>query len=1155
VGGLRRLVLRPGDKAVFQLDEAEDFTTAFWGCVLGGVVPVPLSVPPSYAAAPAFVDKLQNVWKMLKGPVVISEGAVAADLRALASTNGLHDLRVHTVSELIDGPADTHWHEPAPEDLAVLLLTSGSTGVPKAVMQSHAALLHRSAATRQMLGLTSEDVILNWLPLDHVGGIVMMSALAVFLRCEQVNGATSAVLQDPLKWLDWIQRYRVTKSWAPNFAFALVNARADEIASRRWDLSTVRVLINAGEAVVAKTARRFLSLLAPYGLSPGAMHPVWGMSETSSGVTFSTDFTVGTTSDDDLFVDVGAPVPGFAMRIVDAAGRLVPERTIGSLQVSGPSVTTGYYENPIANAESFTADGWFKTGDLGVMRDGRLTITGREKDVIIINGLNHYSHEIEKIVEDTPGVEVSFTAAFAVRTPGSNTDQLAICFGPSPAVTGDEALANLLRDIRTRVAQQIGVQPTYLLPVHRGEIPKTAIGKIQRAELARRLKAGDFDERLRRVDVLLGNANTIPDWFAQRVWRPRRLDVSPRQRRGVLVFLDDAGIGTRAIAALAAAGADCVTVTRGHTFGRLGRWAYAVPPSDAASYRRLLDEVERDGVPVDTLLHCWTSDVRPAIESVAALEAAQDDGLFSFLALGSAIAGRDPHPHLTILAASRQSQVVADSDPAGPHATAPGVLKTLPQELAGITCRHVDLDSAASIDAAAETIIDELNALDNETEVAYRQGVRYVSRLAPIDLTAPSSGGLPVKHGGCYVITGGLGALGSMVARELLERFNARLLLLGRTRIDETPSAGAAQERASRLEALQAAGSVVYEAVDIADAAALASVVDRARCTWQQDLDGIVHLAGQYDERLMADETPAHALAEIRAKLSGTWALRQLVAGRSDALFIAFSSVNGFFGGFSAAAYSAGNAYLDASAEAERRRGAPAASFAWSLWDDVGMSAGYAMKDLSRARGYLPIGMSEGHASFCAALRSVQGHVLIGVDLASPHMRKFAEAAPHPVQQIVVTLRDKAPESVDRVASLRLQDDFGHDIAADIQREAHVAAEASGAPRHPTEAPLTDLEQAIARIWQQVLCVAVVDPDSNFFEMGGTSLLMAQAHRRMSDVFGAQLVMTDLFRYPTVRALCRYLTANGHADSAAHVDRERGRRRRKILRRPVGRGN
>ena len=291
-----------------------------------------------------------------------------------------------------------------------------------------------------------------------------------------------------------------------------------------------------------------------------------------------------------------------------------------------------------------------------------------------------------------------------------------------------------------------------------------------------------------------------------------------------------------------------------------------------------------------------------------------------------------------------------------------------------------------------------------------------------------------------------------------------------------------------------------------------------------------------------------------RRSSSGTWALRQLVAGRSDALFLAFSSVNGFFGGFSSAAYSAGNAYLDASADAERRRGAPAASFAWSLWDNVGMSRSYAMKDLSRARGYLPIGMSEGHASFRAALGSAQGHVLIGVDLASPHMRRFAEAPPQPVQQIVVTIRGEASKSVERLAALRLQDDFGHDIAADIHtRGARRRRVRRG--QHPTEAPLTDLERAIARIWQQVLRVDAVDLDSNFFEWVARRCSMAQAYRRMKDVPGP--ACHDRFVPVSDRARGLPLLDGQRPCRVcrARDDRERGRRRREILRRPLRRGN
>ncbi|MDQ3901844.1 MAG: AMP-binding protein [Actinomycetota bacterium] len=152
------------------------------------------------------------------------------------------------------------------------------------------------------------------------------------------------------------------------------------------------MLINAGEAISAPCARRFLQMLAPAGIRATAIWPMWGMAETSSGVVYSKGFSATQTSDNDSFVEVGWPIAGIRLRIVDGNNLVVPEGIIGRLHVHGAMVTAGYYENPEANAAVFTADGWFDTGDLGFIRDGRLTLTGRAKDVIIINGANYSSH-------------------------------------------------------------------------------------------------------------------------------------------------------------------------------------------------------------------------------------------------------------------------------------------------------------------------------------------------------------------------------------------------------------------------------------------------------------------------------------------------------------------------------------------------------------------------------------------------------------------------------------------------------------------------------------------------------------------------------------------------------------------------------------------
>ncbi len=240
----------------------------------------------------------------------------------------------------------------------------------------------------------------------------------------------------------------------------------------------MRFILNAGEAIVAKTARRFMQLLAPHGLPATSMYPAWGMSETCSAVTFSHDFSLATTGDEDTFVSVGRPVPGVSIRIADAAGRVLAEGAIGPLQIQGAPVTSGYFRAPEANREVFTDDGWFDTGDLGFLRDGCMTITGRAKDVIIINGVNYYSHEGEAVVETVAGVEVSYTAASTVREASSDTDQLAIFFSPQPDYTA--SLIDLIHAIQQRVVQDIGLHPTPVIPLDKADIPKTSIGKIQR---------------------------------------------------------------------------------------------------------------------------------------------------------------------------------------------------------------------------------------------------------------------------------------------------------------------------------------------------------------------------------------------------------------------------------------------------------------------------------------------------------------------------------------------------------------------------------------------------------------------------------------------------------------------------------------------------
>lgn len=296
---------------------------------------------------------------------------------------------------------------------------------------------------------------------------------------------------------------------------------------RSWDLSCLRWMGNGAEAVVGKTTRRFLQLLAPHGLGE-VVSPGYGMSETGSGIVHSHNFSLQTTSDQDAFVEVGTPIPGVALRIVNEANQVVPEGTIGRLQVQGLTLMQGYYKRPDLNQQVFTTDGWFDTGDLGWLQAGRLTLTGRQKEVIIINGVNYYSHEIEAVVEELEGVAVSFTAACAVRRSEDTTDRLVIFFVPADAsasVNLPATLLDLIKAIRRQIAQTIGLTPALVIPVVQTDIPKTNLGKIQRSQLVQRFISGAFDSVVQQIQGLLVSQtsrdlpqNQMEQWLAQ-IWQ------------------------------------------------------------------------------------------------------------------------------------------------------------------------------------------------------------------------------------------------------------------------------------------------------------------------------------------------------------------------------------------------------------------------------------------------------------------------------------------------------------------------------------------------------------------------------------------------------------------------------------------------------------
>lgn len=1128
--GLYRMGLKPYDTAILQIEALSDYFPTFWACILGGITPVTVAVAPTYDHKNSVVSKLFNTWELLHAPILASDSLIES-LSGLSSFLPMKHLKVLSVSELRNHPPASQIHQSYPHEVAFFQLTSGSTGVPKCIQETHNAIISHIHASKEFNDYHSEDISLNWLTVDHVVPLLTFHLKDVYLGCQQIQAPTDMILGNPLKWFDLIQKYRITHTWSPNFGYKLVSEHLSKVHDNTWDLSSIKFFMNAGEQVTLPVVRDFLKLVAPFDVPSHAMQPAFGMAEVCTCIVYQNhfDFETGVhqfqksslnsrlrkaerDAETVSFIDLGPPVQGVQIRIVDRENQLLLEGVIGRLQIRGDVVTPGYFNNQAANQEAFVGDGWFNTGDLGFILDGRLTITGREKEIVIIHGVNYYCYEIEDILNGIEGIEPTYVAACAIDDTGTGTEALAIFF--TPVVETLKQQVNLIKAIQTKVASALGISPAYVIPVARSEFPKTTSGKMQRAKLKQLLAAGHFQNILKEIDIYLENANTLPDWFYRKIWRRKEVRTyTPQLRTGpYLVFLDRLGLGAFLCAELDRLSQTCVRVEAGLDFRKLATNFYCLDPKNPDHYRRLLKSLEEDQIRVNQILHLWTYDQFAGIvSSLEALDQAQDQGVYSLLflvqALAQSQAARDP---VRLLVVSSYAQATSPGDEIAYEKTPVlGLLKTIPQEMPWL-CRHIDLHlEPTQVNAAY--IVRELRAVKGDRETAYRNGQRLVPRLEKVVLrTGVVKQKLPFRRGGMYLISGGLGGIGVEIAKYLLQHNDARLLLVGRNPLPQRSEwefhleqEDAISYRIKAYLALeQLGGEISYEAVDICDGARLQQVVDQAQSRWQCRLDGVIHLAGVFQERLLVDETRESAAKTLRSKVLGTWVLHQLIKDQPQAVFISSSSVNGFLGGAMVGAYAAANSFLDSFSQYQRyQHSLRSYCFSWSLWDEVGMSRGYQMKDLSRARGYQLIAAEQGLNSLLVGLYHEQAHLLVGLDGGNRYIRQHTETKSYRVQKLSAYFTAQSDQvSLKKLQELVVPDRFGVPSTCDF------VSENRGVSRATTErvSPQTELERRLTGIWKEVLGVQVGIYD-NFLELGGDSLRATQIVSQLREVFSLDL--------------------------------------------------
>ena len=1139
LAGFQALGMKPKDRVMLQVDNLRDHFTCFWGALLNGMVPVTVAVAPTYKDTNAVVTKLYNTWELLGHPPVVTSPHLVGELEGLESVIGMEGIRVLDVESLKHAAQSEDIYDAKPEDLVFFQLTSGSTGVPKCIQETHRGIISHAHGSAQFNEYTHKDSTLNWLAADHVVPILTCHLKDVFLGMNEYQVKTQYVLSDPLNWLRLMDKYRVTTTWSPNFGFKLISESLVGQDEVKLDLSCVRHFMNAGEQVTLPVVKGFLEAVERFGVQQHAMQPSFGMAEACTCMTFCNDFAVETGakfftkaslgsvlnpaagSDPHTinFIDLGPPVPGIEIRITDSENNQVCERKIGRFQIRGPVITPGYLHNDKANAEAFVGDNWFNSGDLGFIHEGRLYLTGREKEMIIIRGANFYCYEIEDIVNAMDGLLATFQAACPINDPSTGTEGLAIFYTPKADREGHPY--ELISLIRKEVTERLGVTPSYIVPLTEKTFPKTTSGKIQRSKLSKALIAGDFDAELRNIDLYLANENTMPNWFSKRYWAQRSAPEQEVVPEGtVFAWMDEAGLGEAWLKGLT--DSNVVRLYTRSAPRRSVEPCYVVDPTDSKALEAIFQEHGRD----DSLLLVNLMGYGQRVSSIFTAEQLQDD-YWQMLGYYEALAKA-----LETLGAKRTIELfTVVSGVFGETATHPvaasclGLVQSLRQEFAGLHTRVVDL----SLDHPAQSarrLHQEISAPDSESIARWAGEERWVARYEPVSVTLDAEEAPGFVQGGTYLISGGLGGIGYELSMYLASRYGARLILVGRS---------AAQTKRKAMAHLKAAGGEVhYLEANVCNEAQLVHGLDKTGLNWREQLTGVLHLAGTYREYPSQELDADTALEEASAKVVGTWTLHQIVEQCTcEPIFVAFSSVNGFFGGVQVSAYSAENSFVEAYVESMAPQ-SRAYAVAYSMWQDIGMSAGNAAAALSARRGYQLISATRGLHALEAILRQPAGNYTVGLDADNPSIaRFFAGTDVARVQVTAFSTNDKLaqwvrghekPETLGVVGSVvldALPELENGDIDVDALRRIQSSV---GAGRGSDFVePETETEETLAALWREVLKVDRVGVTDNFFELGGHSLLATQLVARLRDRFDADIPLQVLFHSATVRELAEKL--------------------------------
>jgi fatty-acyl-CoA synthase len=502
--------LQPGDRVAIVAETEADFPRALMGCLYAGLVPCPVPLPSAFGSRVAYGEQLRRIADVAGisaavTPAMFSDWiAEALSDRALAF--------VGTLSDLDNAAATLAPTDPDASQIAYLQFSSGTTSDPKGVVVTHGAMMANiSAMSRYGLELREGDRGVSWLPYYHDMGLVGCVMVPIACQMSADFLTTRDFILRPGIWLELISRNRGTMTYAPSFGYDLAARRARPADT--LDLSSLRIAGIGGDIIKIANLNNFSRTFAPHGFRSEIFLPSYGMAEAALGLTFSPlgagarseivdinrlrDEHTAVAPDGGArsreFVICGRPLPEHELEIRNEGGAVLPEGHEGQIFTRGPSLMKGYFGNPVETARVLSPDGWLDTGDLGYMRNGEVVVTGRVKDLIIINGRNIWPQDIEWSVEThVDGIKEGSVAAFQLVDEGEDSaDQERVGLVVECRRREANERENLLAAASATVRKVCGIDAHVALCAP-GALPRTSSGKLSRSKTRDMFLAGAF---------------------------------------------------------------------------------------------------------------------------------------------------------------------------------------------------------------------------------------------------------------------------------------------------------------------------------------------------------------------------------------------------------------------------------------------------------------------------------------------------------------------------------------------------------------------------------------------------------------------------------------------------------------------------------------